>query len=136
VLYDVRHGRLTWPSLRCHLPKAGRPALSPDNYGLVLERAHLDHHHQTVTFTGEPELTDGAERHLQASAAQPRFHVEHAVGGSERAPLNLWRIVHLTEQPDRQRIEQFARMWQSPWLPEFVEIYIRHDLHIGLTRQP
>jgi len=25
-------------------------------------------------------------------------------------------------------------MWQSPGLPGFVEIYIRHDLHIGLTR--
>ncbi len=25
-------------------------------------------------------------------------------------------------------------MWQSAWLPEFVEIYIRHDLHIELTR--
>lgn len=108
--------------------------LRPDNYGLVLERAHLDHHQQTVTFTGEAELTDAAGRHLQASTGQPRFHVEHAVGGSEQAPLNLWRIVHLTEQLDQQLIEQFARMWQSPWLPEFVEIYIRHDLHIGLTR--
>jgi len=108
--------------------------LRPDEYGLVLERAYLDHHQQTVTFTGETELTDDAGRHLHASAEQPRFHVEHAVGGSEQAPLNRWRIVHLTEQPDQQLIEQFARMWQSPWLPEFVEIYIRHDLQMGLTR--
>ena len=60
--------------------------------------------------------------------------MEHAVGGSEQAPINLWRIVHLTDQEDQQLIEQFARMWQSPWLPEFVEIYIRQDMHIGLTR--
>lgn len=31
-------------------------------------------------------------------------------------------------------MDQFSRMWQSPWLPEFVETYIRTDLHLGLTR--
>lgn len=108
--------------------------LHPDNYGLVLERAYLDHHHQKVTFTGEGRLTDPDGRDLQATTLQRRFHVEHAVGGSEEAPLNLWRIVHLTDQEDRQLIDQFSRMGQSPWLPDFVEIYIRHDLNIGLTR--
>jgi len=34
--------------------------LRPDEYGLVLERAYLDHHQQTVTFAGETELTDDA----------------------------------------------------------------------------
>jgi len=56
------------------------------------------------------------------------------VGGSELAPLSLWRIVHLTDGEDQQLVTQFARMWLSPWLPEFVEIYIRHDLHLGLNR--
>ncbi len=35
---------------------------------------------------------------------------------------------------DRQ-VEQFSCMWQSPWLPEFVEIYIRRELGVDLTRQ-
>jgi len=108
--------------------------LQPDNYGLVLERAHLDHHDQKVTFTGEKLLTDPEGQTLHADTEQPRFHVEHAVGGSEEAPLNLWRIVHLTDHEDQRLIEQFSRMWQSPWLSEFIEIYIRTDLHLGLTR--
>jgi len=106
----------------------------PDTYGLVLERAHLNHEQQKVTFTGETELTVDSGHALHASTEQPRFHVEHAVGGSEETPLNLWRIVHLTDHEDHDLIEQFASMGQSPWLPEFVEIYIRHDLHVGLTR--
>jgi len=104
------------------------------DYGLVLERAHLDHHDQKVTFTGEKLLTDPEGQTLHADTEQPRFHVEHAVGGSEEAPLNLWRIVHLTDHEDQRLIEQFSRMWQSPWLSEFIEIYIRTDLHLGLTR--
>jgi len=108
--------------------------LQPDDYGLVLEWAHLDHHQQKVTFTGEAELTDPDGRDLYASDTQPRFHVEHAVGGTEEVPLNLWHIVHLTDGVDQLLIEQLSRLWQSPWLPEFVEIYIRHDLRIGLTR--
>jgi ribulose-5-phosphate 4-epimerase/fuculose-1-phosphate aldolase len=109
--------------------------LRPDNYGLVLERAHLDHHDQKVTFTGEKLLADPAGHTLHADTEQPRFYVERAVGGSEQAPLNLWRIVHLTDHKEQRLIDQFSRMWQSPWLPKFVEIYIRTDLHLGLTRR-
>ena len=65
----------------------------------------------------------------------PLFHVEHAVGGTEDTPENLWRIVHLTEAEDAKLVEHFTRMGESPWLPEFIEIYIRGDLHVDLARR-
>ncbi|HTZ27142.1 MAG TPA: hypothetical protein VMC83_24325 [Streptosporangiaceae bacterium] len=109
--------------------------LLPDQYGLVLERAHLDHDRQAVTFTGHRTLAGPDGRTLVATSRQPLFHVEHAVGGSEEGPLNLWRIVHLTDAPDQQLTALFSRIWASPWLPEFVEIYIQRDLHIVLHRR-
>lgn len=108
--------------------------LHPDQYGLILERAHLDHDRQAVTFTGHRTLAGPDGRSLAATSMQPLFHVEHAVGGAEQAPLNLWRIVHLTESPDEQLTALFSRIWESPWLPEFVEIYVRRDLRIELRR--
>jgi hypothetical protein len=109
--------------------------LHPDQYGLVLERAHLDHDRQAVTFTGHRTLAGPDGRTLVATSQQPLFHVEHAVGGAEQGPLNLWRIVHLTDAPDEQLTALFSRIWASPWLPEFVEIYIQRNLHIGLHRR-
>jgi hypothetical protein len=109
--------------------------LHPDQYGLVLERARLDHGRQAVTFTGHRTLTSPDGRTLAATSRQPLFHVEHAVGGGEQAPLNLWRIVHLTDAPDQQLTALFSRIWASPWLPEFIEICIQRDLHIGLRRR-
>ena len=73
-------------------------------------------------------------------APNPRIYVnpsgKFTVGGTEEAPLNLWRIVHLTDGQDPQLAEVFSKMSQSRWLPEFIEIYIRRDLHIDLTRRP
>jgi hypothetical protein len=109
--------------------------LHPDQYGLVLERAHLDHGRRAVTFTGHRTLTSPDGRTLAATSRQPLFHVEHAVGGGELHPLNLWRIVHLTDAPDERLTARFSHIWASPLLPEFVEIYIQRDLHIGLHRR-
>lgn len=109
--------------------------LRREQYGLVLERAHLDHKRQVVTFTGEPALRDPDGQTLHATTMQPRFHVEHGVGGTEEMPMNIWRIVHLTDGQDQRLVELFSTIWESPWLPEFVEIYVRHDLHIGLARK-
>ena len=114
---------------------AQRLWLRPDDYGTVLEVAHLDHRQQKVTFLGVAELDDAAGRTIRAGTGQPLFHVEHSVGGTERRPLNLWRIVHLTGDVDERLIEHFSRTSESPWLPEFVEIYIQRDLGIGLTRR-
>jgi len=66
---------------------------------------------------------------------QPLFHVEHSVGGDESRPLNRWRIVHLTDKVENRLVERFTLMANDVWLPEFIEIYIRSDLNIKLTRQ-
>lgn len=106
----------------------------PDTYDTVVETAYVDHLRQTVTFLGVPALTDQVGRTVTAGGKQPLFHVEHAVGGTETRPLNLWRIVHLTDRPDE---EWLARFNSIPWtesLPEFIEIYIGRDLQVGLRR--
>lgn len=109
--------------------------LAPEEYGLVLELTHLNHADQKVTFLGAAEHPDPDGRPLRAGTEQPLFHVEHSVGGEETRPLNNWRIVHLTERPDEKLIAVFDRMAGNPWLPEFVEIYIREVLGIGVTRR-
>ncbi|WP_163506246.1 hypothetical protein [Fodinicola acaciae] len=109
--------------------------LEPHRHGLIIEQTHLDHASQTVTFIGAASHPgpDGAP--LRATTDQPLFHVEHAVGGTEDQPLNLWRTVHLTAEPDQRIVDVFARIDEDPWLPIFVEIYVRDVLRIGLTRR-
>ena len=108
--------------------------LEPDTYWLVLEQTRLDHTNQIVTFIGAAEVPARDGTPLRAGTAQPLFHVEHSVGGAETQPLNRWRIVHLTRAPDRRLIATFDRIAANPWLPEFVEIYIRDVLGITLSR--
>ena len=108
--------------------------LEPAEYGLVLEQVHLDPTQQKITFIGAAELPDPDRNILRAGARQPLFHVEHSVDGDESRPLNRWRIVHLTDRPERKLVERFARMASDVWLPEFIEIYIRSHPNIKLTR--
>jgi hypothetical protein len=91
--------------------------LSPERYQLIVERAFLNHREQRITFLGVAELPgpDGAP--LRAGTDQPLFHVEHAVGGTESQPLDRWRIVHLTEAPDRRLRAVFERIAASPGWP-------------------
>lgn len=109
--------------------------LAPSEYGLVLEQFRLDFSAQKVSFIGTDELRGPHGATLRAGQAQPLFHVEHSVGGDEEQPLNRWRIVHLTDGTDSRLKERFKQMARDPWLPEFVEIYIRHDLGIPLSRR-
>ena len=109
--------------------------LEPAEYGLVLEQVCLNPTQQKVTFIGAAELPDRDRILLRAGARQPLFHVEHSVGGDESRPLNRWRIVHLTDRPEHRLVERFTLMANDVWLPEFIEIYIRSDLNIKLTRR-
>lgn len=109
--------------------------LKPTEYGLVLEQVYLDPSQQLVTFIGAAELSDDDGNVLRAGTRQPLFHVEHSVGGDESRPLNKWRIVHLTDRPEHRLVERFKRMANDVRLPEYIEIYIRSDLHIKLSRQ-
>jgi hypothetical protein len=108
--------------------------LKPTEYGLVLEQVYLDPSQQKVTFIGAAEFSDGDGNILRAGTRQPLFHVVHSVSGDESRPLNNWRIVHLTDMPEHRLVELFTRMANDVWLPEFIEIYIRNDLNIKLSR--
>ena len=64
---------------------------------------------------------------------QPRLPVWIGVGGTEDDPQNLWSIVLLTDKPDPRYLAPFeARVDEG--LPGFVEIYIRKDLGVELTK--
>ena len=108
--------------------------LKPTEYGLVLEQVYLNPSQQKVAFIGAAELSDGDGNVLRAGTRQPLFHVVHSVGGDESRPMNKWRIIHLTDKPEHNLIERFTRMANDVWLPEFIEIYIRGDLNIKLSR--
>ena len=111
-----------------------RLRLQPSEHGLVLEQVFLNPVRQSATFIGTAELLDEGGDLLRAGQGQPLFHVEHSVDGGEDRPLNLWRIVYLTDGPDQRLIERFT-LAEEVWLREFVEIYIRRDLKIELTRR-
>lgn len=108
--------------------------LAPAERGLILERVCVDSESQAVTFIGVEELTAADGSRLLADKRQPLFNVQHSVEGAENQPLSRWRIAHLTNALDPPLADLFAAMERNPWLPEFVEIYIRDDLGIGLRR--
>ena len=101
--------------------------------GRVLEDVFVDHVRQKVLFMGRAQLPR-EDVVLQADAYQPLFHVEHAAGGTETDPLNLWRIVILTEQKDERYKAPFDEMVRQGTLPGFLEIYIERELHVKLKR--
>ena len=108
--------------------------LRPSERGLVLEQVFLNPARQSATFIGAAELLDRDGNLLRAGEGQPLFHVEHSVDGGEFRPLNRWRIVYLTDRSEQKLIERFT-LEKDVWLREFVEIYIRRDLRIELTRR-
>lgn len=109
--------------------------LEPETYELILEQTHVDHAAQRVTFIGAADYPDREGTLLHAGVGQPIFHVVHAVGGDEHQPLNRWLVVFETPSPEPHRLVPFERMAAAPWLPGYVEIYIRDHLGIGLRRR-
>ena len=103
--------------------------------GDVLEEVFVDRDSRRILFMGRRELTADAGETLIASDHQPLFHVEHSAGGSEESPLNLWRIVILTEEREPRFTEPFKAMVEAGLLPGFLEIYIERDLGIALARR-
>ena len=102
--------------------------------GLVLEDVFVSDATQTIYFLGRPRMVEESGNALVASPFQPLFHVRHGAGGSERAPLNLWSIVLLTDAPDARYCEPFEQMVRAGLLPGFLEIYIQRDLKLKLSR--
>jgi hypothetical protein len=102
--------------------------------GRVLEDVYLNHSSQQVLFLGRTSM-EGVDGTITADAYQPIFHVEHAAGGSEDDPLNLWKIVLLTEGKDERYTEPFKDMIRKGLLPGFLEIYIEQTFNIKLKRK-
>ena len=102
--------------------------------GRVLEDVFVSDPRQTIYILGRPQMVEDTGDTLVASPFQPLFHVRHAVGGSEQAPLNLWSIVLLTSASDPRYCEPFEQMVHAGLLPGFLEIYIERDLKLKLNR--
>jgi hypothetical protein len=107
--------------------------ISPEE-GRVLEDVFVNSTKQTIYFLGRPQMVEETGNTLVAGSFQPLFHVRHAVGGSEQAPLNLWSIVLLTGASDPRYCEPFEQMVHAGLLPGFLDIYIERDLKLGLSR--
>jgi hypothetical protein len=102
-------------------------------YALVLEQVRTNPGNGKVTFIGAAQLPAADGTMLTAGTQQPLFHVEHVATGTEAQPVNEWRMVHLTTEPSRPLLDHFAKS-ESVYLPQFIEVYIRDVLKIGLTR--
>jgi hypothetical protein len=102
-------------------------------YSLVLEQVRTNPANGKVTFIGAAQLPAADGTMLQAGTAQPLFHVVHVATGTETQPVNEWRMVHLTPEPNQQLLDHFAKS-ASVYLPQFIEVYIRDVLKIDLTR--
>ncbi len=102
--------------------------------GLVLEEVYTSADEQSVLFLGRAELARADGTRLEAGRHQPLFHVEHAVRGTDTRPLNRWRIVHLTPEPDETLTERQRREEGTPeWVRGFVAAYVRKALGVELT---
>jgi hypothetical protein len=105
-----------------------------DGYGRILEDTYVSDAEQGVFFLGRERMPGENGEELAASTLQPIFHVEHAAGGSEDEPLNIWSIVLLTEKNDPRYEEPFKAMVRAGLLPGFIEIYIQQNLGVKLSR--
>lgn len=109
--------------------------LNRDIYGEVFEEVYLNHREQRATFLGTQCLKDSSNETLYLKNDQPLFHIQHGVEGEENNPVNVWRIVHLTDAKDQSLIEHFKTLNNPKAVPGFVEIYIEKDLQIPLSHK-
>ncbi|MFC0543593.1 hypothetical protein [Kutzneria chonburiensis] len=125
-----------WPSLRHEgledFTRVSDQRLwaDPDRFGTIIEHVRLDHGHQRAFFVGDTTFEGRT-----ATTDQPVFHVEHSVTGAEDRPLNLWRIVLLTEQVDRRLLDVFTELGEDPYLRVFIEVYLQKDLGVSFRRK-
>lgn len=99
-----------------------RSWLDPSKTADVLEEVHVFENQRKVIFLGRPVINP-----TNGNVQQALFHVEHAVGGDEENPTNLWRIVFLTD--DKNYPEKLAeRLSALPKgsIPMFIKQYIDH----------
>jgi hypothetical protein len=102
--------------------------------GQVIESIFIDHSNQRIVFLGIGQTTSEDGQTITAADYQAFVHVQHAAGGSEENPRNLWRIVFLTDRQDERYIRPFEAMATAGFLPGYLEIYIEKDLSVKLMR--
>jgi hypothetical protein len=102
--------------------------------GRVIESVFIDHSNQRIIFLGIAETRSEDGQTISAIDYQPLVHVEHAAGGSEHDPYNLWKIVFLTNIKDVRYIQPFESMAMAGLLPGYLKIYIEKDLNIELRQ--
>jgi hypothetical protein len=105
-----------------------------DAYGQVLEEVYLSPREYRILFLGRAVLVSEDGGALRAGGHQPLFHVEHSVGGTETQPLNLWRIVHLTQEKD-DALAQRQVTAMAEVLRQFIAVYVERELGRKLTRR-
>jgi len=105
--------------------------LNSEIYEVVFEKVYLNHKDQKATFIGSKAENDSIQHQNQ----QPIFHVQHSIQGEENCPINVWRIVYLTEKKEPRFIEELQKRHDPTKLPGFVEIYIEKDLQIPLLHK-
>ncbi len=103
--------------------------------GEVIEDVSISHNERRIFFLGLPRIVDDRGETIRAGDFQPLFHVEHAAEGSEERPLNIWRIVVLTEGEDDRFKRPFEQMIAAGYLPGFVEEYLRRDMGVRIERR-
>lgn len=113
-----------------------REWMDKNEYGEVFEKVYLNHKEGKATFLGSETLEDSSGRTLKVKRKQPLFHVQHSVAGGEENPLNVWKIVFITDQKDEKLIQQLLKLDAPQKLPGYVEIYIEKDLNTKITRKP
>jgi hypothetical protein len=106
---------------------------APDRFATVIEHVRLDHENRRAFFIGAERFEAPDGRVFTAGA--PIFHVEHSVAGPQDAPLNLWRIVHLTDAPDPALAAAFTELANDRYLRVFIEVHLREDLGRDLVRR-
>jgi hypothetical protein len=103
--------------------------------GEVIEEVSISHREKRIFFLGRSYMVDAWGQTIRAGDFQPMFHVEHAAAGSEERPLNIWRIVVLTEREDDRFKKPFEDMIAAGFLPGFLEEYMRRDLGWRIARR-
>ncbi len=103
--------------------------------GQVIESVFIDRSNQKIIFLGIAETRSEDGQTISAADYQPLVHVEHAAGGSEHNPYNLWKIVFLTDIKDDRYAQPFEDMTTAGILPGYLEIYIKKDINVELIRR-
>ncbi|WIV54414.1 hypothetical protein [Amycolatopsis nalaikhensis] len=128
---SVRHGRFE------DFTRVSEQRLwaDPARFATIIEHVRLDHENRRAFFIGAERFEAPDGRVFTAGGGQPLFHVEHSVAGPDDAPLNRWRIVHLTEERDQSLVDAFDDLVNDRYLRVFVEVHLRADLGRELVRR-